>query len=40
MNSNIEELKSMPHEVLKAKDMPAENCDHLFRLVIIGDTGK
>jgi len=38
MNSNIDELSSMPYEVIQDKAL--EYQDFLFKLIIIGDTGK
>jgi len=38
MNSEIETLKTTPYEVIADKTL--SNQDHLFKLIIIGDTGK
>ncbi len=35
---DLEELKSQPYEVISDKTL--SNQDHLFKLIIIGDTGK
>ena len=38
MNNNIDELASIPYEVISDKALNTQ--DHLFKLIIIGDTGK
>lgn len=38
MNSNIDELSSIPYEVINDKALNTQ--DYLFKLIIIGDTGK
>jgi len=38
MVSNIDELSSVPHEIIQDKALPTQ--DHLYKLIIIGDTGK
>lgn len=38
MMSNLDELNSIPHEIVQDKALP--NQDHLYKLIIIGDTGK
>ena len=35
---DLEELKKQPYEVIADKTLA--NQDHLFKLIIIGDTGK
>ena len=38
MNSNVDELQAMPYEVIQDKALSTQ--DELFKLIIIGDTGK
>lgn len=38
MMQNIDEIASMPHEIIQDKALPTQ--DHLYKLIIIGDTGK
>ena len=38
MNSNIDELSSIPYEIIHDKALNTQ--DYLFKLIIIGDTGK
>ena len=38
MLANIDELNSIPYEIIQDKALP--NPDHLYKLIIIGDTGK
>jgi hypothetical protein len=38
MLANIDELNSIPYEIIQDKALP--NQDHLYKLIIIGDTGK
>ena len=35
--SQVEQIKAIPFEVLTDKALPTQ--DHLFKLIIIGDTG-
>ena len=37
--SQVEKIKAMPFEVLSEKDRTVPIQDHLFKLIIIGDTG-
>ena len=37
-NSNIDELASIPYEIIQDKALSTQ--DFLFKLIIIGDTGK
>ena len=37
MNSNLEKLSSIPHSIINDKALSTQ--DHLFKLIIIGDTG-
>ena len=37
--SQVDEIKAIPFEVLSEKDKSMPNQDHLFKLIIIGDTG-
>ena len=38
MKTNIDELASIPYEVIQDKALNTQ--DYLFKLIIIGDTGK
>ncbi len=38
MNSNVEWLQTIPHSVVNDKALVHQ--DYLFKLIIIGDTGK
>lgn len=38
MNSNIDKLKAIPYSVINDKALAHQ--DYLFKLIIIGDTGK
>lgn len=38
MDSNIELLQTIPYQVVNDKALVHQ--DHLFKLIIIGDTGK
>lgn len=38
MLANIDELSSMPYEIINDKALATQ--DHLYKLIIIGDTGK
>lgn len=38
MNTNIDKLSSMPHSIINDKALTTQ--DHLFKLIIIGDTGN
>ena len=38
MNANVENLQNMPYEVIQDKALATQ--DELFKLIIIGDTGK
>ena len=38
MNANLEDLKAIPYEVINDKALATQ--DYLFKLIIIGDTGK
>ena len=38
MSSNTDELASIPYEVINDKSLNTQ--DYLFKLIIIGDTGK
>ena len=38
MNTNAEKLASQPYEVIT--DKAIQNADEMFKLIIIGDTGK
>jgi len=38
MNSNIEQLYTIPYQIIN--DKTVANQDYLFKLIIIGDTGK
>lgn len=37
-NSEIDELASIPYEIIQDKALSTQ--DYLFKLIIIGDTGK
>jgi hypothetical protein len=36
--TNIDEISSVPYDVIQDKALPTQ--DHLYKLIIIGDTGK
>ena len=38
MNTNAEKLAAQPYEVIT--DKAIQNADEMFKLIIIGDTGK
>ncbi len=38
MNANIESLQTIPYQIINDKALA--NQDYLFKLIIIGDTGK
>jgi hypothetical protein len=37
-STNIDEISSVPYDVIQDKALPTQ--DHLYKLIIIGDTGK
>jgi hypothetical protein len=38
MNTNIDKIKAIPYQVVNDKTLAHQ--DYLFKLIIIGDTGK
>jgi GTPase SAR1 family protein len=37
--STVDKIKAIPFEILSEKDRAIPSQDHLFKLIIIGDTG-